>query len=39
MSRRICIDLYWELVKLRPDWHNDDDDQGAMKVVMTGFGH
>ena len=36
MSRRICIDLYRELVRLRPDWHNDDDDQGAIKVVMTG---
>ena len=36
MSRRICIDLYRELVRLRPDWHSDDDDQGAIKVVMTG---
>ena len=36
MSRRICIDLYQELVKLRPDWHSDDDDDGTLKVVMTG---
>ena len=36
MSRRICIDLYRELVRLRPDWHSDDDDQGTVKVVMTG---
>ena len=36
MSRRICVDLYRELVKLRPDWHNDDDSQGTIKVVMTG---
>ena len=36
MSRRICIDLYRELVRLRPDWHDDDDGRGAMKVVMTG---
>jgi type I restriction enzyme R subunit len=36
MSRRICIDLYKEIVKLRPDWHNTDDDKGAIKVVMTG---
>ena len=36
MSRRICIDLYRELVRIRPDWHLDDDDQGAVKVVMTG---
>ena len=36
MSRRICIDLYRELVRLRPDWHDDDDGKGAIKVVMTG---
>ena len=36
MSRRICIDLYRELVRLRPDWHNDSDEAGALKVVMTG---
>ena len=36
MSRRICIDLYRELVRLRPDWHHDDDAKGSMKVVMTG---
>ena len=36
MSRRICIALYRELVRLRPDWHREDDMQGAVKVVMTG---
>ncbi len=36
MSRRICVDLYRELVRLRPDWHNDADDRGSIKVVMTG---
>ena len=36
MSRRICIELYRELVRLRPDWHDDDDGKGAIKVVMTG---
>ena len=36
MSRRICIDLYRELVRLRPGWHDDADDKGAIKVVMTG---
>ncbi len=36
MSRRICIDLYRELVQLRPDWEHADDDQGRIKVVMTG---
>ena len=36
MSRRICIDLYRELVRLRPDWEHEDDDRGSLKVVMTG---
>ena len=36
MSRRICVELYGEIVKLRPDWASDDDDKGAIKVVMTG---
>jgi type I restriction enzyme R subunit len=36
MSRRICVDLYDEIVRLRPDWHNENDDAGVMKIVMTG---
>ncbi len=36
MSRRICVDLYNALVERRPDWHNEDDKQGEIKVVMTG---
>jgi len=36
MSRRICVALYRELVRLRPDWHHEDDERGALKVVMTG---
>jgi len=36
MSRRICVELYKEIVRLRPQWHHDDDDKGAIKVVMTG---
>ena len=36
MSRRICIDLYHELVRLRPGWHDEEDGRGAIKVVMTG---
>ena len=36
MSRRICVELYREIVRLRPDWHDDDDERGAIKVVMTG---
>jgi type I restriction enzyme R subunit len=36
MSRKICVDLYNEIIKLRPDWHHPDDDKGTIKVVMTG---
>jgi type I restriction enzyme R subunit len=36
MSRRICVELYQQLVALRPSWHGDGDDAGILKVVMTG---
>ena len=36
MSRRICVDLHKELVRLRPEWHDADDAGGSIKVVMTG---
>ena len=36
MSRRICVALYDEIIKLRPEWHSPDDDKGALKIVMTG---
>ncbi|HEY3312358.1 MAG TPA: type I restriction endonuclease subunit R [Anaerolineales bacterium] len=36
MSRRICIDLYNAMIKLRPEWHSADDANGALKIVMTG---
>jgi type I restriction enzyme, R subunit len=36
MSRRICVDLHREIVKLRPEWEAEDDAEGAIKVVMTG---
>ena len=36
MSRRICVELYNEIIRLRPEWHNDDDNKGFIKVVMTG---
>ncbi len=36
MSRRICVDLYRRIALLRPDWQGEDDEQGTMKVVMTG---
>ncbi|MCC5983612.1 MAG: type I restriction endonuclease subunit R [Rhodobacteraceae bacterium] len=36
MSRRICVELYAQIVALRPDWHSDDDNEGLVKIVMTG---
>jgi type I restriction enzyme R subunit len=36
MSRRICVELYNEIVRLRPEWHHEHDDKGVIKVVMTG---
>jgi len=36
MSREICVHLYNEIVRLRPDWHDPDPEQGAIKIVMTG---
>ncbi len=36
MSRRICVDLYSAIVKIKPEWHSDDDAEGVVKVVMTG---
>src|SRR5207248_1400217 len=36
MSRRICVELYNGIVNRRPEWHNDDDATGVIKVVMTG---
>lgn len=36
MSRRICVELYDAIIKIRPHWHSDDDDKGTLKVIMTG---
>ena len=36
MSRRIAIELHNEIIKLRPQWYNKDDDKGFLKVIMTG---
>ncbi len=36
MSRRICVELYDEIVRLRPDWHHPADAKGKIKIVMTG---
>jgi len=36
MSRHIATRLYDEICKLRPAWHDDDDVNGVVKVIMTG---
>ena len=36
MSRRICVEVYERIVAARPEWHADEDGDGAVKVVMTG---
>lgn len=36
MSRSICVDLYNAVIQLRPQWADEDDDKGFLKVVMTG---
>ncbi|MDR5014460.1 type I restriction endonuclease subunit R [Aeromonas veronii] len=36
MSREICVHLYDAIVALRPEWHDQDPDKGAIKIVMTG---
>ena len=36
MSRRICVELYEAIIKIRPFWHSDEDDKGTLKVIMTG---
>src|SRR5690606_7177330 len=36
MSRRICVELYDEIIKLRQEWHSEDDAAGAVNIVMTG---
>ncbi len=39
MSRRICVNLFEEIRKLRPSWVDSDDLKGSLKVVMTGSAH
>lgn len=36
MSRHIAANLYDKIIEIRPDWHNDEDSKGAIKVIMTG---
>ena len=36
MSRKNCVALFDQIVKLRPDWYDPALDQGQIKIVMTG---
>lgn len=36
MSRRIAVEMYNEIVKIRPDWHDEDPHKGNIKVIITG---
>ena len=35
MTRQICVDLYAQIIALRPNWHSDDLNQGMIKLIMT----
>lgn len=35
-SRRICVDLYDQIGRIRPGWCSDDESRGIVKVVITG---
>jgi len=36
MSRRICVEVYNEIIRDHPEWHDDDDEKGVVKVVISG---
>jgi type I restriction enzyme R subunit len=36
MSRNIAAELYEKITAYRPEWHSDDDKEGAIKVIITG---
>ncbi|UXN21165.1 type I restriction endonuclease subunit R [Curtobacterium flaccumfaciens] len=35
-TREICANLYEEIIKLRPEWHDDAVDKGVIKVIYSG---
>jgi type I restriction enzyme R subunit len=37
MSRDICVQLYNEIIRLRPNWHDNDFDKGIIKRLYLGF--
>lgn len=36
MSREVCVHLYNAIIALRPEWHDEDPEKGAIKIIMTG---
>ena len=34
MSRNICVDLYNEIIALKPEWHSTDHRTGGIKIVF-----
>lgn len=36
MSRQIAANLYEKIIELRPQWHSESDDEGSIKVIITG---
>lgn len=36
ISREACVKLYEEIVRRRPAWDSTSDEEGAVKIVMTG---
>lgn len=36
MSRQIAAELYEKIIELRPEWHDNDDERGVIKVIITG---
>ena len=36
MSRKVAVSLYNTIISLRPNWHHEEDEKGAIKVIMTG---
>lgn len=36
MSRDICVSLYNEIIRLRPEWHDPDPERGQIKIIFTG---
>jgi len=36
ISRQVCIELFNQIIKIRPQWYNPEDEKGVIKIVMTG---